>query len=307
MENNFIRNIVPESVHWIVYVAVALLIAIVIVMLMNVSIDWSMFDPRPRDRIVKASAKLYMEPSLKQFTNMTAKTDKDFEFTEYSVLFDCVLYNSRNYVTTEGPYRHLLHHGSDELKATTVGGIMVSGCAANGGRDLPQHGLPSRMNPGIFLDPNLNDILIFVDTSNGTETYRESVRIPDVPLDTPFRLGLVVKKNLLEVYVNCQLEITKLLTGVPKAVDLNWYGLAGGAAASAQVQNVYVWPRRALSSADMAAVCGSKLPTFSVRRPTCDGVDTAVVAGPAVVSKTISAATSVDLGLGAAINGSCTA
>ena len=72
------------------------------------------------------------------------------------------------------------------------------------------------MNPGVFLDPNLNDILVFVDTEGGD---RESLRIPNIPLDIPFRIGIILNDRVLEFYLNCRLETTKILKYKPKKVD----------------------------------------------------------------------------------------
>jgi hypothetical protein len=130
------------------------------------------------------------------------------------------------------------------------------------------------MNPGIFLDPNKNDLIIFVDTESGSQSYRESVRIPDIPMDIPFRLSLTLKNQVLNVYLNCRLEITKVLDGVPRSVENRWYGLAGAAAAQAQLQNLYVW-RRALQADEAGAACSSP-PVFDKKRPLCNSADSVV-------------------------------
>jgi hypothetical protein len=124
------------------------------------------------------------------------------------------------------------------------------------------------MNPGVFLDPNLNDILVFIDTENAT---RESVRIVDIPLDMPFRITVVVNKTVLEVYLNCRLEVTKILKNPPKVVDNQWFGLAGAASAQAQIQNLRVWPSPLLST-DIHPLCPGA-PDFSVKRQICDVAD----------------------------------
>jgi hypothetical protein len=129
------------------------------------------------------------------------------------------------------------------------------------------------MNPGVFLDPNVNDIVIFLDTAKWGNVHRESVRIKDIPMDKPFRIGLVVKGHVLEVYLNCRLEVSKVMTGLPMPVENNWYGLSGAAAAQAQIQNLYIW-KRALPADQMTTLCSSPV-KFLLDRPICDAGESA--------------------------------
>jgi hypothetical protein len=303
-----LQNYAPNSgggpsIHWSLYILVALAITIIIMMLMNTRVDLSWLDPRPKRYQVTSKADLFMKPSS-IFTNLVVPENKGvvgLESNNYSMTIEGILYNSRNYNTTEGPYKHILHRGSDELVQTTVGGMVLSGCAAAGNGTLPPYGLPKRMNPGIFLDPNVNDIIVFVDTAKGTEMYRESVRIQDIPLDSPFRVGIVVHGNVMEVYINCRLEVTKVLMGEPKSIENVWYGLSGGASAAAQIQNLYVW-KFPLTADDIRPLCPLPI-VFAKHRPICEGADT-TIADPAAaaVSAVIN---TIDLGLGAVIRASC--
>jgi hypothetical protein len=280
---NYVANAVPAAAATgsrtltLVYVLLAaLIIAVVVFILLGKKIDVSALDPRPKSMVVRSSARLFWPPGL-VYTNLQipagASTRGDFPSTSYSLIFDGVLYNTREYNTTGGPWRQILHHGSDELKATNVGGAVLKGCSANSfSGPLPPFGLPSRMNPGIFLDPNVNDIIIFIDSDAGSQSYRESVRLVDIPMDIPFRIGITVNGQVLEVYLNCRLEITKVLSGTPRQVEDVWYGLAGSAAAQAQIQNLYIWAAP-LSADEMGAVCDPKNPVFSTKRPICDVAD----------------------------------
>ncbi len=284
------------SVSWIVYILVGLFIAAVIMMVVQPKIDWSFLDPRPKR--VQVNSKAYKAwENLFTYTNLQYSGPVEFDSRLYSVQFDGILYNTRNYMTTEGPYRHILHRGSKELLATTPNGIPLSGCAPAGVGELPPFGLPARMNPGIFVDPNINDILVFVDTMNGSTPYRESVRIVDVPLDTPFRLAVVIQGQVLEVYLNCKLEVTKVLSGVPREIENDWYGISGRANAQAQIQNMMIWTS-ALAADEIRPLC-PELPKFAGKRPLCEGTDVAQAPAAAVEKKEIS------LGLGASIKATC--
>lgn len=268
-----ILNVVPYG-SWFLYILVAFVVFVVVMMLMGkrIRLDW--FDFRPKRNKVLGRAKLYWQPGP-EYTNLTIPSRDAVNITEnrFSILFDCVLYNSREYKhlwTNGGPYRHILHRGSNELAMTTVGGRMVKGCATPLGEyaELPPFGLPKRMNPGIFLDPVVNDILVFVDVAAGADTYRESVRITDMPLDIPFRLGVVMNGSIVEVYINCRLEFTKILSGEPKRVENEWYGLAGSASAQAQIQNMYIWSEP-LVPGDITTLCPA-IPSFVIKRPLCE-------------------------------------
>lgn len=277
-----VPSLKPQSGDWLLYLLAALMVFIIIMMLSQIKIDWSWLDPRPKRMIVTSDSELFWQPSSR-FINLSVPAESikhNIEPAEYSMTIETVLYNTRNYSSTEGPYRHLLHRGSDELVTSTIGGAVLSGCAAlNSSSNLPAFGLPKRLNPGIFLDPNTNDILVFVDTQLGADNYRESVRIADIPLDIPFRLGVSLKGRVLEIYLNCRLEVTKVLSGEPKKVENDWYGLSGQAAAQAQIQNLYLW-NKALTSDEIRPLC-SALPTFSKVRPICAGADSVVTNNPA--------------------------
>jgi hypothetical protein len=257
----------------LVYVLLGGLVVFVIgLMLLNKPIDLSWLDPRPKNMVVTSDAYLFWKPSA-VYTNLVVpeKSVPEFQSNLYSLSFDIMLKNTRTFKGTGGPWRQIVHRGSDELAATTVGGAILNrGCAAaNGSGPLPPFGLPKRMNPGIFLDPNVNDIIVFVDTERGGDMYRESVRIKDIPMDIPFRIEVIVNNKILEVYLNCRLEISKVLSGRPRSVEDVWYGLSGSAAAMAQIQNLYIW-KRALPADQIGGLC-SATPTFTTSRPVCDG------------------------------------
>lgn len=260
----------------IAYVLLGVLVVYFIgLMLLNKPIDFSWLDPRPKSMKTTSDAYLFWKPSA-LFTNLRAPEGSvpGFSNNLYSIMVDGLLLNTRNFKGTGGPWRHILHRGSNELAVTTLGGALKSGgcvSAFNRVGALPKDGVPKRMNPGIFLDPNTNDIVIFVDTERGGDSFRESVRIVDVPMDIPFRIGVIINGKVLEVYLNCKLEVSKVLNGRPRSVEDVWYGLSGSAAAQAQIQNLYVW-KRAVPADQIGSVCPG-LPKFKKTRPICDGAD----------------------------------
>ena len=139
-----------------------------------------------------------------------------------------------------GPYRHLVHRGTDDLSKFIPNTPGSDRKGAGGLND----GLPTQMNPGIFVDQFSNDLIIFVDTDpiqDGAQAYRESVRIPDIPLNKGFYIHLTIHDRLLEVYLNCRLAATKLLHGTPRAVPNDWFGRTGFSRARAIIQNMSLW------------------------------------------------------------------
>jgi len=157
----------------------------------------------------------------------------------YTASIEVSIYDARSN-DNQGPYRHILHRGTDDLVKFKSGS---PGSPPKGQGGL-NDGLPTQMNPGIFLDNFTNDLIVFVDTDpvqKGNIGYRESLRISDVPVKKPFRVHVTTHDQILEVYVNCRLVATKLLSGKPRAVPNDWYGRVGFARATAFIQNLTLW------------------------------------------------------------------
>ncbi len=254
---------IRESVlgNILMYGLLAAIIVFVILMLWNkrISFDWL----KPKRLLLQNEGKVYWNKGGK-FTNLyvpETEANQNFHDSAYSISFDCILFDTRNRNATQGPYRQLVHRGSDELMPPRAN-LMDMQLPT-----MPADGLPKHMNPGVFLDPNLNDIIVFVDTSMNGEFYRESLRIADLPLQIPFRLEIVVNSRVLDVNINCQLEATKMLQGYPRIVKNAWYGLAGNKPAQAQIQNLWVWDRP-LYVDEIRQVCGPAL-NFKQLRPKC--------------------------------------
>jgi len=207
----------------------------------------------PKSTRVYSASEVYWPPSGTT-TNMTAALSK-FEVpqnTSYSFNMDLIIKDSRT-LSTSTLHRHIFHRGSADYAGPTPSNTTS---------------LPARMNPGVFLDPLTNDMLVFIDTvgSNGSEGYRESVRIADLPLSVPFHLGLVLNDRTLDVYINCRLEETQFLKGTPKVAENTIYGIMGPSPAPVQLQNLYTWTYP-LGADDVSAICGTA-PSF-VLSPTC--------------------------------------
>lgn len=185
---------------------------------------------------------------------------------KYTMSVEMIWYNTRVTPITDGPYRHILHRGTSELASSSTSRTCMTGQYGT----LPVKGLPSKMNPGIFADPVTNDMCIFITTGGPQmQNPHEMIRIPDIPLDIPFRLTIVIQRNYVEVYINCKLEVTKILEREPIIVPKTWYGISGKANLLAQIQNLRLW-KTPLFASDIEAQC--KKIVFTTKRQLCPGI-----------------------------------
>jgi len=180
----------------------------------------------------------------------------------YTLMMDVMIYNSRASTTsiTGGtlPYRHLFHRGSDDLGSAGT----AAGCGG-GGASGGSTGFPQYMNPGILGDPTTNDLWVFLDTSAG----RESARIFNLQLKTPYRIGLIVYQGFFEVYLGCKLFTTQLLKGTPLAIQPSGvYGLVGSSALNAKLQNLRLWSST-LPVQQMVTECMGSIQPFGPAPP----------------------------------------
>lgn len=87
--------------------------------------------------------------------------------------------------------------------------------------------------------PDTNDLLISVlNASNNTE----NVIIPNIPVQEPFRLGVILMNQAMEVYINGHLMKTRAFTVPPKSVKGDFYPLRNAESSMAKLRNFKVWP-----------------------------------------------------------------
>ena len=166
-----------------------------------------------------------------------------------------------------GQFRHIVHRGSNPCGLTMPQAPGPSGHSGIQMADIPDSettykgtGLPSIMNPGLFLDKFRNDLHIFVHTK-GKEganevLWLESITVNDLPLGEALTIGIVCTDQSLEVYVNCRLFSTLLLKGIPYLPpSLNqWFGRYCASPVSGLVKNLQLWDS-ALGSSDYIQMC----------------------------------------------------
>jgi len=166
-----------------------------------------------------------------------------------------------------GQFRHILHRGNNPCslsigKAGPTGhvGVRAADLAANTEKVYTELGLPSVMNPGLFLDKYKNDMHVFVHTrgkEDGNDVlWLESMTVEDLPLNTPITVGVVCNGKNFEVYVNCRLYSTLLLKGTPYLpIAMNqWFGRYCAFPMYGVIQNLQLWDT-ALGSSDYMSMC----------------------------------------------------
>jgi hypothetical protein len=176
---------------------------------------------------------------------------------------------------SQGLFRHVVHRGTNPvaISASTAGSsghsnIRMSDLTPDTEATYVSTGLPAIMNPGLFLDPLRNDLHIFVHTTKSegplpNVLVLESITVADLPLQTPLTIGVMCTGQTLEVYVNCRLYSTLLLTGKPywrsASADNQWFGLYGAAPMAGLVKNLTLWATP-IGSSDYMKMCRS--PSF---------------------------------------------
>lgn len=90
------------------------------------------------------------------------------------------------------------------------------------------------------LMPDTNDLIVSVLNKDSNS---ENVMIQNVPIQEPFRLGIVVMQNTLEVYINGKLMKTRTFVSPPKDVKGDLAGGIGKDVMVAKLRNLKIWPR----------------------------------------------------------------
>ena len=101
-------------------------------------------------------------------------------------------------------------------------------------------GILSNYNIVAGLLPDTNDLIVSVLNKDNN---MESIVIPNIPVQEPFRLTMVVMEQALEIYINGQLMRTRTFSAPPKSVEGDIYPAAGVEANIVKVKNLKIWAR----------------------------------------------------------------
>ena len=101
-------------------------------------------------------------------------------------------------------------------------------------------GLITNYNLVVALKPDTTDMIVSVMNSNNG---MENVIIENVPVQEPFRLGIVVMQNALEVYINGFLMKTRQIHTTLKDVGGDFAPASNSEISIAKMQNLKIWSR----------------------------------------------------------------
>lgn len=107
-------------------------------------------------------------------------------------------------------YKHIFHKGNDNVNTTS-----------------PPIGMVHPNNaPGLYIDPNTNDLIVVMNTFNN---IMEEVRVEDIPINKWINVIIRVDdQNKLDVYINGRLAKRHVLSSVPKQNYGNVYVAMNG-------------------------------------------------------------------------------
>ena len=106
-------------------------------------------------------------------------------------------------------------------------------------------GVLSNYNLAVALLPDTNDMIVSVLNKDNN---MENVIISNIPIQEPFRIGIIVLENALEVYLDGKLVKTRAFQTTPKSVLGDIYPVSGIESNMAKVRNLKIWPRVLLTS-----------------------------------------------------------
>jgi hypothetical protein len=106
-------------------------------------------------------------------------------------------------------------------------------------------GIAEQNTVRVLLVPGTNDLQIIVKNSNNID---EGITLSNVPVQTPFRLGVVIMDVAFEVYVNGRLMKTRALDAPPNAAKGRIAPPQGAFASTVKVGNLHMWTRTLMPS-----------------------------------------------------------
>jgi hypothetical protein len=143
-------------------------------------------------------------------------------YADYSMTLDIFIENPLQFSTTP---RVLLSRGAVRKERPEGDTLM---------------GMFNYYNLVIGLLPDTNDLIVSTLNKNNN---MENVIIPNIPIQEPFKLGVILMENALEVYMNGHLIKTRTFSVPLQHVTGDIYPSAGVEANMAKVRNLKIWPR----------------------------------------------------------------
>ena len=116
----------------------------------------------------------------------------------------------------------------------------------------------------VYIDPLKNDLCILTQTvtTTGQVTPEPLPTIVNVPVGSPFRVGIIFTSNYVEVYINGKMEATRVLKGtLISSLQGKFYSPPSMVSSIVKIANLQYWSR-ILTPSDLRGV-GPVLPAAS--------------------------------------------
>jgi hypothetical protein len=101
-------------------------------------------------------------------------------------------------------------------------------------------GVVENYNIAVALSPDTNDLIVSTLTAGPNGQNMENILVPNVPVQEPFRLGIVMMDVAMEVYMNGRLVKSRALSGPPKAINGSFYPMNKDIGT---IRNLHLWKR----------------------------------------------------------------
>ncbi len=116
-------------------------------------------------------------------------------------------------------------------------------------------------NLAFYLDKSTNDLIVSTMSSAADHFVFENAIIENVPVQKPFRIGVVLGSKYMEVYFNGKLHSTRELGGTPLPISGAFMPPGNAFAAMADVRNLRLW-KGTITPAEMAYLPALSLADF---------------------------------------------
>jgi len=220
-------NIQPSSIYRIIAYILAIIIVILIILIFIHFFITPIFRLRPGTSGIipipgyDDGSLFWNTTSAGTIENSSLGTISNLSFG-YTMNLDMFIQNPLQFATRP----RLLFSRGATMRQTPTGSTLI--------------GLMSTYNLAIALQPDTNDLIVSVLDSN---THQQDVIIRNAPVQQPFRIGIVVMQQALEVYLNGELVGTRVFPAVPASVTGNIMIASGQEATIAILKNLKIWPR----------------------------------------------------------------
>lgn len=221
---------------WIAYIAVIAIIVLVILIFIHYTL-YPIFVLQPGDPgLISipgfANNDVYWKPSksVTTFTDLSdIATSIQTNTMNYSLSIDIAIQNP--YISANG-YSVIFSRGGT-INPTPPANSSITGTINN-------------YNLAIALAPGNTDLVVSVLNSDGNP---ENILIPNIPVQTPFRISTVIMSKAFEVYLDGKLVRTRTFaSGNPGNYTGPFHPPAGTVAQGVRVGNLLLWNRLASPS-----------------------------------------------------------